>query len=207
MVKFNKNNVISLVSMLVLMLGFQNCGSSSFQNIDAVQGEPASSLITGDTKYKQGLDFAVMSMASGSSDLKTDFKVSKNDKKEYILEDESTTYTCTFETPNSSEELLQITEISTLSHPSMISSAFDVCDSSGGEDVYYSIGRQSKIYLVAKDENEDCYSGDPQKLIDQNKRVFVVDNIFIGDIQNLLDNVGQDALNESNCASFTATVE
>jgi len=204
MVSFNKNNIFTLLSILVLFLGFQNCGNSSFQNTDSIQNEPASSLLTGDTKYKEGLDFAAMSLDSGATDLVLNFEVSKNKNKDYSVLSGEISYVCSFEHPNSSEELLQITEISTLSHPSMVSSVFDVCDSSGSKDVFYAIGRQSKIYLTLKDENEDCYSGNPQKLLDLDQRVFVVDNLFIGDIQELIDAVEQDIMNDTKCSAFTS---
>jgi len=202
MIDLNKTNVYTVISILVLILGFQNCGNSSFQNMNSVTNAPASSLIINDTKFREGLDFKIVSLSSGSTDLVSVFEVSKNENHGYDVSSKSTSYRCSFENPNAAEELLQITEISTLSHPSMVPSAFDVCDSSEGKDVYYAIGRQSKIYLIFKSENEDCYTGDPQKLLDQNKRIFVVDNLYIEDLLELVESVKQDVLNDSQCTTL-----
>jgi len=207
MINFNRNNVFTFVSILILLLGFQNCGNSNFQNVSAVKNAPALSLIVEDTKFKGGLDFEVLSLAQGSTELVSNFKVSKGKKSEYNISQNERSYLCYFENPNSSEELLQLTEISTLSHPSTEGSVFDICDSSEGEDVYYSIGRQSKLYLVFKNEAEDCYSGDPEKLMDQDLRVYIVDNLFIDDIEELTATVEQDVLDGSNCAIFDSNSE
>lgn len=204
MIDLNKNNIYTVMSILVLVLGFQNCGNSSFQNMDSVRNEPASSLLPSDTKFRGGLDFEIASLSSASQDLRANFKISKNKDRSYAITNESANYKCSFENPNSAEELLQITEISTLSHPSMISSAFDLCDSSDGKDVFFGIGRQSKIYLTFKSETEDCFTGDPQKLLDLDKRVFVVDNLFIEDVQELIDSVKQGVLNDSQCREFVS---
>jgi len=201
MIDFSKNNILTILSILVLVLGFQNCGNSAFQDVDSVQSAPASSIITNDTKFRGGLDFTVMSISDSSTELVSDFSVQK-DEDDYRIVADLKSYSCAFDNPNASEELLQLTEITTISHPSMVGTAFDLCDAGNDKDVFYAIGAESPIYLTFKDETEDCYSGDPQKLLDKDLRVFIVENLFINDIQDLLDAVKQDVLNEENCASF-----
>jgi len=201
MIDFSKNNILTILSILILILGFQNCGNSAFQDMDAVQRVPVNSIITNDTKFRGGLDFTVMSLSDSSNDLVADFSVQRTEIGYRIVADLES-YSCAFENPNASEELLQLTEITTISHPSMVGTAFDICDAESDKEIFYAVGEQSPIYLAFKDETEDCYSGDPQKLLDKGLRVFIVENLFMNDIQDLLDAVKQDVLNEKNCASF-----
>lgn len=203
MIDFNKSNIFTALSILILIFGFQNCGNSSFQNIESLVDAPATSVFVGDTKFRGGLDFSMMSMAPGSSDLVSEFTVKRSKEKDYQVINDLSSFICSFGNPNASEELLQLTEIATISHPASLGSIFDVCDSSGGNDVFYKVGEQSPIYLSLKDEAEDCYSGDPQKLSAQNKRVFVVKNLYIDDINDLIDAVKLDIQDDTNCAAFS----
>jgi len=203
MLKSNKNNFFTAVSILILIFGFQNCGNSSFQDFESIVDAPVSTIVVNDTKFRGGLDFSVVSLNSQSEELETDFTVKRSKETDYHIVNDLSDYICSFENPNASEELLQLTEITRVSHPSSSSSSFDLCDSSNGKDVFYKIGNQSPIFLALKDERDDCYSGNPLKLTNQNKRAFVVNNLFIDDINDLVSAVKEDIKDDTSCAAFS----
>lgn len=187
------------LSILILLMGFQNCGDSSFQNLETVNGEPLSSLIPEDTKYTGGQNFRMLSLDIGSSDLETEFKVSRGFEDNYIIQNLNILSNCDLSDPNAAEEILQIADVTIISHPSTITAPIEVCDNADDKNYFYQLGDVSPIFIVFKNETENCYTGDPQKLIDQDKRVFVVENMFEDEIQELINAISEITSDNQSC--------
>lgn len=180
-------------------MGFQNCGDSSFQNTETISREPLSSLIPEDTGYNGGQTFRLLSLDLNSDNLEAEFKVSRGEQENYIIQNLSIISNCDLTNPNAAEELLQIADVTIVSHPSTLSTPIEVCDNAEDKSYFYQLGDVSPIYIVLKNESEDCYSGDPQKLIDQDKRVFIVENMFEDEVQELIDAVSEITSDRSLC--------
>ncbi len=190
----NSSGTISLLIMgAILVLGFQNCSNSRFSDGDLVERTPLSSINTGDTKYKEGLSFDYLVKTDANT--ASAFKVQKKSTNTYSAQNGNDIITCSLQTPNSMEELMQITEVAEVTHPAFLSNP-EVCNPIDGKFVHYKIGEVSPIYLIASSE-EDCLLDDPQRLIDEDKRVFVIDNLSFEEIESLV--------NESKALSTSAS--
>ncbi|MGH1468870.1 MAG: hypothetical protein ACRBBP_08330 [Bdellovibrionales bacterium] len=188
------SNTISLLAMgLILVLGFQNCSGSRFSDGDLVEDRLLSSIKPGDTKYKDGLSFDYL--AKTDTNTVSEYKVQKKDNNVYLAQSGNDIITCSLQTPNPMEELMQITEVAKVTHPALLSNP-EVCNPIDGKFIHYKIGEVSPIYLIASSE-EDCLLDDPQRLLNENKRVFVIDNLSFEEIESLV--------NESKALSTNAS--
>jgi len=197
-----KRNALAIASASLLIMAFQNCGSSSFQNLETVNGEPLSSLLppTSDTAFNGGQDFRVLSLSNSSSEMQVEFSVERSVKDRYLVKSLTSLSNCAFKGPNAAEDLLHIADVTIISHPATLSSSINVCASNAGKDYFYQLGNNSAaVFIVFKNKTENCYSGDPEKLIAQGESVFVADNMFEDDIINLVNNVSDNTSSSSSC--------
>lgn len=183
----NRSGTISLLIMgFILILGFQNCDGSSFRNEDLIQEAPFNSInigFVGSTQYKGGFSFSYRSKTDAQ--IISEFKVRKINTTVYLVQEGSTLITCRLGTPNSMEELMQITEIAKVTHPTFLSD-FEVCEPADGKFIHYKVGDTSPIYLIASSQNENCLLDDPQRFLDENKRIFIIDNLSFEEIETLV---------------------
>ena len=162
-------------------MGFQNCGSSSFQNLETVSGEPLNSLLPpSDTQFNGGQDFKVLSLSDSSGKLQTEFSVERSVEDRYLVKNLTSLSNCAFKGPNAAEDLLHVADITVISHPATLSSSINVCENSDNKDYFYQLGNNSAaVFIVFKNKTDNCYSGDPEKLIAQGENVFVADNLSL----------------------------
>jgi hypothetical protein len=186
-----------LIIGLILVFGFQNCQNASFSNPDIIQDQPISSLQPGDTKFKNGLTFDALSKTVNQTI--SEFRVFKRGDSEYVALSRGLFITCSLEKPNAMEDLMQITEVARITHPSFISNP-SICDPQDGKFIHYKIGKESPIYLIAASEVDDCLMDDPQELLNEDKRVFVIDNVSYEEISSLIE----DSLELSGSSSCIA---
>lgn len=189
------SSTVSLLAMgFILVLGFQNCSGSQFSDGDLIEDAPLSSIDTGDTKFKGGLSFDYLA----KTDLNTvsEFKVQKKSDDTYSAQSGNNIITCSLQTPNPMEELMQITEVAKVTHPAFLSNP-QVCNPIDGKFIHYKIGEVSPIYLIASSQEENCLLDDPQRLLNEDKRVFVIDNLSFEEIESLV--------NESKALSTSAS--
>lgn len=183
------SSTLSLLIMgSILILGFQNCGNSNFSNEDLVQDQPLSSINSehvsiDNTKFSGGLSFDYMSKTATQT--LSEFKVEKTSNGVYSAQEGNTLITCTLENPNAMEELMQLTEVVTVTHPTFLASP-EICSPVDGKFYHFKIGKVSPIYLIAKSQADDCLLDDPQRLLDENKRAFVINNLSFEEIESLV---------------------
>ena len=207
--KFSKKNTVALILIVLLVLSFQNCGNSSFQNSTGTANLNSNSDFdppVEDSQFREGLDFALMSLTPGENSLKTEFSLSRNNSS-YTVTNGSIQSRCTFENPNAAGELLQILEVSSLQLPQDANLDLEICEDSEDRSLFYMVGQQSPVFLVFKDDIENCHSGDVQSLIDLNKRVFIVENLLHDDVEALIESVLQDVNNGEVCDRVNFTIE
>ncbi len=203
------SSTLSLLVMgLILVLGFQNCGDAKFiDQDDLIQGKPLSSIYNNgrvsidNTKFTGGLSFSYI--------LKTDtetssiFQVKKISGNSYSAQEGGRFSTCVLENPNAMEELMQITEVATVTHPSFLAQP-EICDPLNGYFFHFKIGEKSPIYLIAKSSADNCLLDDPQRLLDEGKRVFVINNLSFEEIETLITE-SQAIANSNSCFADDTT--
>lgn len=172
----------------VLAFSFQNCGGAAFDSSDYVKDAPLSSITgqgnVGDTQYKEGFSFNLLS--SDSAQTKTKFRASKTDDGQYRLLDENSVVNCSLDDATSIEDLLQFSESVKVSNPLVLSEIPEVCQSTDGSFQHLKIGDQSPIYLIPADEQSGCLLDEPSKLIAEGKRVFIIENISFDEIESMI---------------------
>lgn len=198
------SSTVSLLLMgFILVLGFQNCSSSKFSTDDLVEDAPLSSIQIEDGQYTEGLSFDYI--AKTINETASELKINKTSASVYSAQAGNSLSTCTVEIPNAMEDLMQITEVAKITHPAFLSSP-EVCDPSDGKFIHYKIGDHSPIYLIASSQEDNCLTDDPQDLLDENKRVFVIDNLSFEEIESLIED-SKTIIESSSCVTNNLTIE
>lgn len=197
------SSTVSLFIMgLIMVLGFQNCGSSTFSGDDLIQKTPLSSINIDDTKYKEGLSFSLISQID--SEITSEFKVQKTSENNYAAQSGQSIITCTLGDPNPMEELMEITDVASVTHPTFLSE-IELCDPLDGKFIHFKIGETSPVYLVPYSQPNNCLTDDPQRLLGEGKRVFIVENISYEEIETLVDE--STALAETDLCTVNSSVD
>jgi hypothetical protein len=168
----------------IMVLGFQNCGNSTFNEDDLIQDTPLSSIDIDDTKYNKGLSFTLL--AKNEVNTLSEFKVQKTSDHNYSAQNGLSIITCTLGDPNPMEELMEITDAAKVTHPTFLSE-IEICDPEDGKSIHFKIGETSPVYLVAYSQPENCLMDDPQRLMNEGKRVFIIENISFEEVETLVD--------------------
>ena len=148
--KFSKKNTVALILIVLLVLSFQNCGNSSFQNSTGTANLNSNSDFdppVEDSQFREGLDFALMSLTPGENSLKTEFSLSRNNSS-YTVTNGSIQSRCTFENPNAAGELLQILEVSSLQLPQDANLDLEICEDSEDRSLFYMVGQQLSLIHI-----------------------------------------------------------
>ncbi len=197
------SSVLSTIfTTLILIFGFQNCGKSSFSGSDLVESEPLSSINIDDTKYKDGLSFNSLSTTNDKT--VSDFQVQKTSDQSYAAKTGNDIITCVLDNPNPMEELMQITEVATVTHPTFLSEV-DVCEPKDEKFIHFKIGEDSPVHLISYTQDENCLTDDPRRLLAEGHRVFIIENISFEEIETLIEE--SKALSKTELCSVNSTVD
>lgn len=179
------SGTVSLFIMgFIMVLGFQNCSSSNFSEDDLIKEVPLSSINIDDTKYNNGLSFNLLTKTEGNTT--SEFKIQKTSDHSYSAQSGLSIITCNLGHPNPMEELMEMTDVAKVTHPTLLSD-IEVCEPSDEKFIHFKIGETSPVYLVAYSQPENCLTDDPQRLMVEGKRVFIIENISFEEIETLVD--------------------
>lgn len=191
--------MLTLVGCM-LAFGFQNCGTASYNSSEYIKDSPLSSILNptinfNDTRYKDGFSFKLIEPNKNNGG----FGVGVSSNGAYLVSDANKIYSCEVSTPNPLAELLQFFDVVNVTNPVMLAEPPTICESTSERDSQHiQIGVQSPLYLIARDLENNCLLDDPQQLIAEGKKVFIIENMGANEISQMIQ-ASQDLTKTPSC--------
>lgn len=178
------------VTGAILVLGFQNCGSSVSITPLVTDVELDSLLESGLESLPPNHSVALSSEnADGSLDL---YRVTPLDETRFNVSNNNNSEICSSDGVDPYRELANISSYLRVSNPDSIDQS-QACDFSDRPRQMLVLGSgEDAIYLIFKDfDSDNCLSDDPKKLELQEKKVYVVNNVGSEEINDMVFNSKQ----------------